>query len=187
MKLETNFEAPAHYRSAVRMLLRYAVIMLVFGLLAGVAFQESSKKLPLGPVADGFTRWDATVHLALVHGHALLIGVLVPVMLASMLHLGRVYGGGELGRRGLAWALRLYVPFSALAVALMLYKGYHVLLSVRFGKTDMAGIDEALFAGSKALRHGVYGLSHVAMAVGLGIFGWCLWRSLGRRGAEVTV
>jgi hypothetical protein len=66
----------------------------------------------------------------------------------------------------------------------MLYKAYHVLLSVRFGKTDLAAINEAIFAGSKALRHCVYGLSHVGMAAGLSVFAWCLWRSLGRSQAR---
>ncbi|HRX87039.1 MAG TPA: DUF2871 family protein, partial [Phycisphaerae bacterium] len=165
----------------VRALLKYALIMLVVSLLAGVAFQESSKKLPPGPVADGFSRWDATMHLALVHGHTMMIGVLVPVALAGMLHLARAHGAREVSRKGLAWTVGLYVPFSALTVLLMLYKGYHVLLSARFGKTDPGAIDAALFAGSKGLRHGVYGLCHVAMAVGLFIFVWCLWRSMGDR------
>lgn len=171
---------PVHYTRAVRVLLKYAVIMLVVSLLAGVAFQESAKKLPLRPVGETFSRWDATVHLALVHGHAMMIGVLIPVALAGMLHLARAHGGSELSRRALSWTIGLYVPFSALVVALMLYKGYHVLLSARFGRTDVAAIDAALFAGSKALRHGIYGLSHTAMAIGLCVFAWCLWRSLGK-------
>ena len=36
---------PDHYRSATRLVLRYAIVMAIVGLLAGVAFQESAKKL----------------------------------------------------------------------------------------------------------------------------------------------
>lgn len=175
---DTKMTHPEHYTRTVRTLIRFALIMIVVSLLAGVAYQESSKKLPLKPISPEFSRWDATVHLALVHGHVMLVGVLVPVALAGMMHLARAHGGRDLGPRGLAWGRRLYLPFSTITIVLMLYKSYHILLSARFGKTDLTQIDAALFGGSTALRHGIYGLSHVGMAVGLCIFVWCLWRSL---------
>jgi urea transporter len=169
---------PDHYVQTVRTLLRFALIMMIVSLLSGILFQESSKKLPHQPVAEGFSRWDATVHLALVHGHAMMIGVLVPVALAGMLHLARACGGKVINPRPLALARRLYLPAAAATLALMLYKSYHILLSARWGKTDPQQIHDALFGGVTAVRHGVYGASHVLMAVGLGIFAWTLWRSL---------
>ncbi len=174
---------PPHYSTTVRVLLRYALIMLMVGLLSGVAYRESAKKLPLTPAPDGPQFWDGALHLALVHGHLILIGVLLPVALAGMLHLARAHGGRELGPRSLAWVVYLYLPCATVTGLLMLYKGYHVLLAARHGEADLARIDETFFAGNTALRYAIYGLSHTGMAVGLGIFAWCLWRSLGTRRA----
>jgi hypothetical protein len=167
---------PAHYASTVRTLLRYAVAMTLFGLLSGVLFQESAKQLGYGEAPPGL-HLEAVLSLALVHGHAFTLGVLVPVAMAGALLMARRVGGRELGR-SLRWLTRGYLPFATVAVLLMLYKGYHVLLSVRFGELDLAVVDRAYFGGLVALRHAVYGVSHVGMAVGLGVFVVALWRSL---------
>lgn len=169
---------PPHYRAAIRTLLRYALVLLVVSLLAGVAYQESAKKVSLTPDPGGLPYWDVVLRLALVHGHLMVVGVLLPVAMASMLHLARACGGREVGSRVLKLAVYTYLPFSAVTVGLMLYKAYHVLLSARAGVADMGQIDATLFAGNKGLRHAIYGLSHVGMAFGLCVFVWCLWRSL---------
>jgi len=168
---------PVHYVTTVRTLLRFAVVMLFIALLTGVAFQESSKKLTYSEVAPG-ARLEAVLSLALVHGHVFLVGVLIPIALASALFLARKCGGAELTPRSLRWLTRGYLPFVSGTVGLMLYKGYHMLLSVRFGERDFDAIDAAYFGGVTALRHGVYGVTHVGMAVALGVFGVSLWRSL---------
>ena len=164
---------PDHYRSTTRTLLRFAIVMLALGLLSGVAFQESSKKLDYAEIAAG-ARLEAVLSLALVHGHMLVTGVLMPIALAAALDLARRSGGSELSPRTLRWLTWGYVPFTAL----MLYKGYHTLLSVRFGARDFDAIDAAYFGGLVPLRHAVYGLTHVGMAVSLGVVGVALWRSL---------
>lgn len=173
-------ELPAHYAATTRTLLRYAVVMTLVGLLAGVAFQESSKKLDYAAIGAG-ARLEAVLSLALVHGHVLLTGVVLPICLAGALFLARRCGGGELSRGALLWLTRGYLPCVTVAVVLMLYKGYHVLLSVRFGARDFDAIDAAYFGGIVGLRHAVYAVSHVGMALGLGVFVVALWRSL-RRG-----
>lgn len=169
---------PAHYTAAIRSLLRFALIMVIIGLLSGIAFQESSKKMTLAPSTGGLSHLDAVLPLALVHGHILVIGVLFPVAMASVLYLARTCGGSEVSRRALRWTVGVYVPFVSVSVALMLYKGYHVLLSARAGVTDMARIDGEFFAGSRVLRNGLYGLSHAGMGLALCVFVWCMWRSL---------
>lgn len=169
---------PRHYTRTIRTLLRFALIMLVVGLLSGIVFQESAKKYDRMTAAGWLDRWDATMHLALVHGHVILTGVLLPVAMAGVLHLARAHGGAEVSRRALAWTVYTYLPFVTLTIALMLYKGYHVLLAARGGDADLAHIDAAFFGGIKGLRHGLYGLSHVGMAAGLCVFAWCVWRSL---------
>lgn len=175
---------PTHYGPCIRVLLRFACVMIVFGLLSGVLFQESSKKVTHAEAPNGL-HWEATYPLAFVHGHTFLIGVLIPVCAAMMLILAHRVGGGALSERTLTWLRRAYLPGAAVAILLMLYKGYHVLLHLRLTELrDLDAIDAKLFGGLRALRHGVYGLSHVAMAVGLGAFAIALFRSLGSRASD---
>ena len=173
-----DFRLPPHYHRAVRVLLRFSMLMIVIGLLSGVAFQESAKKLPHPSRPDQPAHLDATLSLALVHGHVLVTGVLLPIAMAGVLHLARSVGGAEVGSLGLRWAVRAYLSGVTATIVLMLYKGYHVLLWARAGEADMALIDARLFGGLTALRHATYGLSHVGMAFGLSLFVWCVWRSL---------
>lgn len=173
---------PVHYRSAIRTLLRFAAAMALFGLLCGVLFQESAKQLDHAEVAGGL-HLQAVLSLALVHGHVLVSATLVPIAMAAAAMLALRAGGAELSPRALSFLTRGYLPCVTLAVLLMLYKGYHVLLSVRFGATDLDLVDARFFGGLTALRHSVYGVVHVGMALGLGVFCVALWRSLGvRRG-----
>ena len=169
---------PRHYTAAIRTLLRYGLVMVVVGLVSGIAFQESSKKISLTPPVDGLSHLDAVLSLALVHGHILVTGVLFPIAMACVLYLARACGGSEISRRALRWTVNVYIPCVSVSILLMLYKGYHVLLSARAGVTDLSQIDSTLFAGSKVLRHGLYGLSHAGMGFALCMFAWCVWRSL---------
>ena len=109
---------PDHYRSTTRTLLRFAIVMLALGLLSGVAFQESSKKLDYAEIAAG-ARLEAVLSLALVHGHMLVTGVLMPIALAAALDLARRSGGSELSPRTLRWLTWGYVPFTAATLALL--------------------------------------------------------------------
>lgn len=170
---------PAHYRTATRTLLRFAVAMTIVGLLSGVLFQESAKKLDYAEAAPG-VRLEALLSLALVHGHALVTGTLIPIAMCAALFLARRVGGAELSARTVRWLTRGYLPFVAITVLLMLYKGYHVLLSVRFGERDFDAIDAAFFGGQLWLRHGVYAVAHIGMSLSLGVFVVALWRSLKR-------
>ena len=170
---------PVHYTSALRTLVRFASAAAILGLLSGVLFQESAKRLQHAEAPAGL-HLEAVLSLALVHGHVLVSATLIPIAMAGALVLARRAGGAELSRRSVAWLTRGYLPCVTLAVLLMLYKGYHVLLSVRFGESDLDAIDAAYFGGVTALRHAVYGVVHVGMALGLGLFAVALWRSLAR-------
>ena len=172
-------EVPDHYRAATRTLLRYAVAMTLVALVSGVLFQESSKKLDYAEAAPGL-RLEAVVSLALVHGHVFVTGVLIPIAMAGALFLGLRAGGAALSSRPLTWLTRGYLPLVAVTMLLMLYKGYHVLLSVRHGVLDLDRVDASYFGGLTWLRHGVYGFAHVGMALSLGVFVIALWRSLRR-------
>ena len=166
-----------HYVQATRVVLRFAIVMAVVGLLTGVLYQESSKKLPDAAV-DAGVGLEAVLSLSLVHGHILVAAVLLPIGMLGAAFLARVAGGRELSARALKFLSHGYLTFVSGAVLLMLYKGYHTLLAVRGGELDLLKIDAAYFGGNVALRHGVYGVVHVGMFVGLLLFLIALWRSL---------
>ncbi len=168
---------PAPYASTVRTLLRYAIVMGIFGLLIGVAFQESAKKLTFVNAPAGL-HLESILPLALVHGHVFTLGVLMPLAMAGALVLGLKSGGRPVGPRVLAWLTRGFLPFAALTIALQLFKGYFILLTVRSGQYDMAAVDAAFLGGSPALRAALYGVIHTGMGVTLGVFLVGLWRSL---------
>jgi len=168
---------PDHYRTATRTFLRFAIVMAIVGLLSGVLYQESGKKLDLGAVDPGL-RMHATIHLALVHGHIFITCVLLPLAMAGMLFLAAKVGGAPVGTRAVGFATRGYLPFVTATVVLMLYKGYHFLLKARGGDVSLAEIDASFFGGSSALRAGLYGLVHTGMAVTLVVFLVAVWRSL---------
>jgi hypothetical protein len=173
----SNPDLPHHYRVAARTLVRFACVMTVVGLLSGVLFQESAKKLPPGAVDAGL-HTKATLRLALVHGHVIITAVLIPIACAAALLIARRIGGAELGTKSLGWLTRGYLPLLCISMSLMLIKAYHVLLSVRGGELDLAAIDARFFFGQTMLRHAVYGLSHFGMALSLCVFFIALWRSL---------
>jgi len=167
-------ELPEHYRRALVTLVRFACVMTIVGLLSGVLFQESSKKLP-----DSHPlHVQATLRLALLHGHVLVSAVLIPLACAGMLLVARRVGGRELTSKPLTWLVRGYLPLLCVTLTLMLVKSYHVLLAVRRGAEDLVEIDERFFFGQTMLRHATYGVAHVGMAVALGVFVVAIWRSL---------
>lgn len=179
----TTTALPAHYRRAILAVIRYAIVLGLVGLLVGIAFQESARKLPFAKAGAGL-HVEAILTLALVHGHVFVMAVILPLVLAAALVLARQAGAGEVGPRGLAWLVRGYLPFAAATCALQLVKGYHVLLAVRGGATDLAAVDAAFLGGLHTpLRIAVYGLVHTGMGVTLGVFLVALWRSLRARAA----
>ena len=103
---------PASYTKTLKSLIRFAIAMAVFGLLIGVSYQESAHKLTHAAAPDGL-RLQATLPLALVHGHVLTMGVLLPMALAGALVLARKAGGSEVGSRMLFVLTRGFLPFAA--------------------------------------------------------------------------
>jgi hypothetical protein len=171
---------PAEYAGTLRTLLRYAIAMAIFGLLVGLAYQESAHKLTPA-AAPGALRLAAVLPLALVHGHVFTLGVLMPLALAGALVLARQAGGRPVGPRALAWLTGGFLPFATATMALQLFKGYFVLLAVRHGQVDLAAVDAAFMGGSAVLRYTIYAFVHTGMALTLGVFLVALWRSLGRQ------
>ncbi|HZU52951.1 MAG TPA: hypothetical protein VFF77_03590 [Holophagaceae bacterium] len=175
---------PDHYRALYRTWLRFAIVMMIFGLLIGLSFEESAKRAPVSDLLPAGKHLEAILPLALVHGHAFLLGAVLPMMMVFMLHLGLTLGFRPLGAKTLKTATWLYLPGSALSVALLLYKGYHWILGVRFGHTDFAAWNGAFFAGNHALRAASYGIAHTAMSVGMAVLVIAFWRSMGTRAGD---
>ena len=172
---------PEHYRALYRSWLRFAIVMMMIGLLSGLAFEESAKRAPVSDLLPAGKHLEAILPLALLHGHAFLLGAVLPLTLVFMLHLGLTMGFRPLGPKTLKAATWLYLPGSALSIALMLYKGYHWVLGVRFGHTDFVAWNAAFFGGNPALRAATYGIAHTAMAVGMAILAIAFWRSMGKQ------
>jgi hypothetical protein len=176
---------PEHYAKFYHRTLRFALVMIIFALLSGILFQESSKKASYSLALTAGPHLESVIHLALLHGHVFLIGVLIPLAVMAMLQLGLLLNGKEICKKTLSWGSWLYLPGAALTVILMLYKGYHYLLSVRAGQLDFQAIEHSYFFGQVALRHTLYGLSHTAMGIGLIVFVVAIWKSLSSKKAEV--
>lgn len=177
VEMNHHEEFPSRYVSTIRTLVRFAVAMAFVGLLSGLLFQESSKKLAYASAPPGL-HIEATIRLALLHGHVFLIGMIIPLCLAFAMVLARRIGGASISPRSQAFLTRGYLPLAGMALGLMLYKAYHVLLAVRGGSSDLDAVYGSLFAGITGLRHAAYGISHTGMAVCLGVFLVALWRSL---------
>lgn len=176
-------ELPPQHGRAIRILLRYAAVMGIVGILAGVAYQESSKRLSYELAAHGL-REEGTLRFALLHGHVLLTGVVLPIACAVMLALGPRVGGRPLGRKSLGWLLYGYLPHTALALVLLLAKGLHFLRAAYGPNFDVAAAQESFFGGHRLWRHSVYGYVHFVMGLGLVVFLVAVYRSLGEGTAE---
>ena len=168
-------------RTTVRSLIRYAVVMAIIGLLIGISFQESAKKLPFSEIPGG-QHLEAVIHLALVHGHVFTLGALLPLAMACALALARKTGGAEVpawAQRTLTWG---YLPFAARL------PGLAAIQRLPFpahgpgpGERDFAMMDDAFMGGNHALRYGIYAVVHSGLGITLGVFLVALWRSLGRK------
>ena len=169
---------PAHYPAFYKKYLKFAVVMTFVAMLSGILFQESAKKAPYSAALPAGIHLDSVIHLALLHGHVFLIGVLIPVAILGMLQLSYVLDGEPVSSKTLKWGTWLYIPGAVLTVVLMLYKGYHFLMAVRMGQLDFQSIEQSYFFGIVGLRHALYALSHIATAFGLGTLVVGVWKSL---------
>ena len=172
---------PEHYRKLYLSFIRLACWMVFFGLLSGILFQESTRKVPHGTPSPGI-HWEAVYHLALVHGHVFLIGVMIPLAVLTLLQFSLLLGAQPIGSRAARWGSLLYHSGAGLTALLILYKGYHYVLSVRAGQLDFAIIHETYFAGSHLLRAIVYGIAHSALGAALIILVVAILRNLPKNG-----
>lgn len=170
---------PGHYKTFFRTQLRFAIGMATVAVLAGISFQESGRKLVVGPAMPAGAHLEYLITLALVHGHLFLTGVLLPLAFCWMLHLELALGAEPVPAPSLAWTTRLYLPGAAATSLLQLVKGYHFVLGGRHGAQPFAALDASFLGGSHVLRAAAFGLAHGALGLGMAILGVQLWRRLG--------
>jgi hypothetical protein len=178
-------ELPAYYPKYYTRYVRFAIVLLIIGLLSGVAYQESAKKAPVSELLPLGAHLEMVYHLSLLHGHAILMGTLIPLAMLWMLHLGVQLNFRPVSEKGLRIASALFLPGAALATALILYKGYYFLLSVRSaeflaGQLSYHNIEAGFFGGQEVLRKIVYATVHIALSSGLITLAVLIWRSFGK-------
>ena len=169
---------PESYQKFFTKILKFTIVMAIVDLVAGVLYQESSKKIAISEALPAGAHWQATVHLALVHGHMFMMGVIIPLTVCFMLYLGQVLGYGPVGEKTLKWGGSLYIWSAISAMLLILYKGYHYNIAIRKGILDFNEIDHLFFGGQEIFRHIAYGLSHTVMVVALGMLVTGLWKTM---------
>jgi hypothetical protein len=169
---------PAHYRAFYFLVARFSIVMMIVGLLAGIVYQESSRKAPISAMLPPGMHLESVFDLALSHGHIFLIGALIPLGLSWLLNLGLQLGANPISAKSLKVGSSMYFPAAVGAIALMIYKGYHFLLGVRGGNTDFVALQASFFGGNHALRAAAYGTIHTVMAIGLIVIIVAIWKSL---------
>jgi hypothetical protein len=168
-------DMPANYKPVFVLTIRFALMMTCVGLLFGILYRESTRKLIHLGAAD---HWAATEHLALVHGHSFVIGVFIPMSMLLMIYFAHIFGGGKLKARPLLLHFQMYIIGASGAIALLIYKGYHYVLSFRSGRYDVYQIDQSMFAANDFLRACLYSGAHVLMGIGLFAIALSIWNSL---------
>ncbi|MCA8926333.1 MAG: hypothetical protein KDD82_31285 [Planctomycetes bacterium] len=194
-----NPPLPAHYRSSIRRLIRFAVVFWALGLILGVVSTEFGVSLRYTSSYDDPPRtlskdeggrvkaelppgflWETGFDLRISHGHFVLIGGVIPICVAAVLLLLHVAGGGDVSPRVLTAFFWLYAVGASSALTLILYKGLASMLAVRGGNFDLAEVHQGMFFGSRAVRALAHALTHTVLATAVGLIVWAFWRAAGR-------
>ena len=146
---------------------RFAIIMVIVGLVLGVYGREVTR--PLAKVMGLDQRVWIQNFIMLTHGHAILHGAVIPMMLAAATYIFRAdLEKDEKAFRALNKAFILYMVGSVLMLALSVYKGSAYVLTIAANPTmTLEMVDEALFGGSIALRSILFTIIHPLYAAGL--------------------
>lgn len=155
-----------------------------------VAFNNTKKilyasfKLPAPKELTDFEVSIAKDVLAKVHGHAILIGTVIPVLMCIFLWFAYQLGGAPITDRSLRVVSATYISSSFLTIILMLLKGYSFNLGVRNGLTNINEISEYIIS-SHGLKAALYGITHTVTFFSLYYFVYKIFQSLNGR-AEIT-
>ena len=104
--------------------------------------------------------------LARVHGHAILIGCVIPVVMCIILWFSTQLGGTPITDRSLRVVSSTYISSSIITISLMLIKGYSFNISARHGITNWTEMNDYILS-SHGLKAALYGTVHTVTFVSL--------------------
>ena len=149
------------------MIFRFALIMVIVGLVLGVYGREITR--PLEKVMELDQRVWIQNLITMTHGHALFHGAMLPMMMAFAAYLFREDISQDSRALGtMKKAFIVYMIGSVLMLALSTYKGTAYVLGIAGDPTrTMEMVNESLFSGSIILRSILFAIVHPLYATGL--------------------
>lgn len=149
------------------MIFRFALIMVIVGLVLGVYGREITR--PLEKVMGLDQRLWVQNWVMMTHGHALFHGAVLPMMLAVAAYIFREdITKDTKALTTLKKAFIVYMVGSVLMLVLSLYKGTsYVLMIANDPALTLEMVNETLFGGSIALRSILFAIVHPLYATGL--------------------
>ena len=160
-------------------LIRFSIVMLIVGLAIGFISQITAKVIfrSIPMEAQVF----AERNMSNLHGHIIIIGFIVPMILAFATNFVKNNLAINKGRvKRLRIAFKCYIAGSITTLFLSTYKGlfYMIKLSQDIS-VPLDDIDGALFFGNQIFRSIIYSMAHPLFAFGLLWYLLILWRGLG--------
>lgn len=160
-------------------LIRFAIIMLLIGLMIGFLTWFISniifKDVPLE------VRTFSEKNLRYLHGHIIIIGFVIPVILAFITNFVKNNIAINKGRvKRLRASFKIYIVGSIAVLTLSTYKGlfYMIKLSQDIS-ISLDQIDSSLFFSSQIFRSISYSIAHPLFVFGLLWYLFVLWNGLG--------
>lgn len=157
-----------------RRTIRFALAMLFVGLAVGVYTRESFR--PLEKLLDSTTLELVRGRDFVTHGHAILYGFALPLLLlgASALLKERF---DEKAWRAVNKAFVLAAVGVVLTLALTLYKSSALVFALAANPAaSLPAVDAGLFGGVRGLREALHTLAHALFGVGYVWWGAKLWK-----------
>jgi len=148
---------PVLVQNLFRKQIVFSTIMIVVALIMGLVFREVSRLF-----FQNLTLEQQLIYghdMGLVHGHTFLLGVVIPLVLASFT-LIVLPDLTEKRLQNMNIRFSVYMIAATVALALMVYKGLAFIMGAGL---PLETIDAGLFWGNRILRGVLFGLSHVTI------------------------
>lgn len=148
--LGLNKVISTEYKIITRLLLLFSCWGILCGLVLGLVGREVNRPLNYEKVGAGKidypksllkfegTNIEARLDMSILHGHVLLMCGFIPMMMAVMLLIGKIIGGGEIKYGSLKISVGMYAVGSICSVILLFYKVpkfSQTLLIVKIGRS----------------------------------------------------
>jgi len=167
----------------IKVLLQFASIMLIVGMLMGLITREIERLDPYNTVPAGLNI-ETRLDLSIMHGHTLIMGSILPCCVAVMIVISKFIGVPDIRYRSLKISIGMYIGGTIGALILLFYKGIHLAVlvhdMVNDGTVNFADVDSKLFGGSLGFRSTIYAIVHIIMGAGLMMFAASLLIVLGK-------